>query len=222
MEYKMRSNRMRTHLPPAAVIVLLCVPWIDGCGSPDEDKATFQRTISKMREMADGLEATGIEEYRSYTAPAYRRAIPLLEKGDASELPIMLSATFFQGYYSVNPEITGPSYGFSWLALNDDVRGFYLRSDGKPDLEIYPAFSKEPFPGTAWMVAGGAVVANEEEKKKLTDAAINEYDEFPVTDRAIIVDDEFLTQKKVLVGLILANGQKTPPVPAYFRPGPAG
>ena len=39
---------------------------------------------------------------------------------------------------------------------------------------------------------------------------------------SIIVDAEFLAQKKVLVGLILANGQKTAPVPAYFRPDPPG
>ena len=192
------------------VIVLLCVPWIVGCGTHDDHKATIQRTISELREKADFWEAMDSDEARSYLAPAYRRAVPLLEEDGASALPMLLSATFFQGYYDASTKKTGPCYGFSWLELNDEVRGFYLRSEGKPDLEVCPAFSKEPaVPGTACMVTGGAVVANEKEKENMIETTI-------------IVDAEFLAQKKVLVGLILANGQKTAPVPAYFRPGPPG
>ena len=53
----MHSNRMWTRWIPAAVLVLLCVPWIDGCGTHDDRDATIQRTISELREKADFWEA---------------------------------------------------------------------------------------------------------------------------------------------------------------------
>ena len=74
-------------------------------------------------------------------APAYRKAIPLLEKDGASALPIMLSAIISSGVLRCERKNNWAlRYGFSWLELNDDVRGFYLQSEGKPDLEVYPGF----------------------------------------------------------------------------------
>lgn len=210
----MRSNRICTHGIPAAVLLLLYLPWIDGCGARDARKTTIQRTIIALRAQADSWEAYNSDEARSYLAPAYRRTVALLENGGASVLPRMLSASLAQGYYDVSAGTTGLCYGFSWLALDDDVRGFYLRSEGKPDVEVYPAFSKEPqISNTAWMMTSGAVLANEEEREKVN---------MSYRGMAIVVDAGILAEKKVLVGLILANGQKTEPVPAYFRAGPPG
>lgn len=208
----MRSNSKWIRCIAIAVVVCLSALWIDGCGTHDVHNTTIQGTISELRANAKSWEADNSDEARSYLAPAFLSAIPRLEKDGASVLPIMLAATFRQGYYDVNAKITGLFYTFTWLALDDEVKGFYLRREGKPDLEVYPAFSKEPqVPGTAWMVTSGPVVTSEKERAKVV-----------YKEMAIIVDAEILARKKVLVGLVLANGQKTSAVPAYFRPGPPG
>jgi len=63
------------------------------------------------------------------------------------------------------------------------------------------------------MVTGGPVLVNKEELAKVS-ASLKE--------AVVILDARVLAQKKVVVGLILVNGRKTEPVPAYFRPGPPG
>ena len=91
------------------------------------------------------------------------------------------------------------------------MRGFYLRSDGETDIDLYPVLSKEPqVEGTAWMISGGSVLASTEEISKVPT-------EFKGS--SIIVEPRVLARKKVFLGLILADGHKTVPIEAYVWQG---
>ena len=136
-------------------------------------------------------------------------AIPILEKDGADALPMMLTAKFGQGYYDASANIKGLCYVFNWLELKDEVRGFYLRSEGEPDIDLYPAFCREPqVPDTAWMSTEGRVLHNEKERSMVPAS-------YKGTD--IIVSARVLERKEVLVGLILTDSRKTVPVRAYVQ-----
>jgi hypothetical protein len=210
----MRSNDKQNHRFALTIFLLLWALWNNGCGTHDGRSVAIQRTINELQANATSLDSYDSDEGRSYTAPAFRRAISLLKTDGAHALPRMLTATFSQGYYDSRTKVIGSCYAFSWLQLEDDVRGFYLRSEREPDHDVYPFFSKKPqVPNTAWMVTGGPVLVNKEELAKVS-ASLKE--------AVVILDARVLAQKKVVVGLILVNGRKTEPVPAYFRPGPPG
>jgi hypothetical protein len=141
-------------------------------------------------------------------APAFRGVIPLLEKDGTDALPILLTATFGHGL-DVPTNVTGWSYLFCWLEVDDDVRGFYLRSEGEPDIDMYPALSKEPqVPDTAWIIGGGPVLLNEKERSRVP---------AELKRSVIVLDARVLARKRVLVGLILADGHKGAPIEAYIR-----
>jgi hypothetical protein len=179
-----------------------------GCTGHDRSSAIIQRTIDELRANAESWDTYNTEEARSYLAPAFRRAIPLLEKDGTDALPLMLTAAFRRRHFD-RPEnnVTEWSYVFCWLDMNDEVRGFYLRSKGQPDVDLHPALFKEPqVEGTAWMMDGGPIAVNEDERSRVPT---------PLRGRSIVLDARVLEREDLLVGLILADGRKTAPVRAY-------
>ncbi len=215
----MRSSSNQSRRIPVRVFLLLCVLSMGGCWKHDSRSATIERTVSELRATAESWDSYHAEHLDSneydgcaglYLAPAYRRASRLLEKDGADALPIPLIATFAHGF-DVSANVTGWAYMFEWLDLDDEVRGFYLRSEGEPDVDLYPALSKEPqVPNTAQAIAGGPVLLSEKERSKV-----------PAQWKGseIVLDARVLARKKVLVGLILTDGRKTAPIEAYIREG---
>lgn len=140
-----------------------------------------------------------------YLARAYRNAIAALEKDGDRSLPMMVAACFGHGF-DMPAYATGWYYCVDWLAIDNDVRGFYVRSEGKPDVNIYPALPNAPqVPGTAWRFAAGPVIHNENDRVRVRDN---------LRPATMLLDASVLERKKILVGLILANGGKTRPVEA--------
>jgi hypothetical protein len=189
------------------LFALLWVLLLIGCGKRDGSNATIERTIVLLRSNSE-LWASPNEsaEARCYLAPAFRGAIPLLEKDGARALPILLTATFHHGF-DVPQNVTGWTYCFTLLEIRDDVRGFYVRSGDGPDLDLYPAIDKAPqVPGDAWMAVSGPLLLSEKEKARVP----------PVMAlRAILLDAEVLKRKKLLVGLILTGGRRSAPIKTY-------
>jgi hypothetical protein len=185
---------------------------MSGCWRHDSRDVTIQRTIDELRANAESWESNvADDECRSCLAPAFRAAIPLLEKKGSEALPLMLTAKFGQGYSDPQGKATMLCYAFSWLELDDAVRGFYLRPEGEPDVDLFPALSKSrQEPPTAWLIAAGPIFRNEKEKEQSTLPAFYKGTE-------IVIDSRILARKKLLVGLILADGRKTAPVLAYFQ-----
>jgi hypothetical protein len=167
--------------------------------------------MSELRANAESWDSPESDEHsRTYLAPAFRGAIPLLEKNGADALPILLTATFGHGF-DVPTNIAGWSYVFCWLETGGQVRGFYLRSEGEPDVDLYPALFRGPqVTGTAWFMDGGPVLLSEKERSRVP---------AQLKGSVIVVDARVLARKKVLVGLILADGRKAPPIEAYIREG---
>jgi hypothetical protein len=187
--------------------LVLSVLVIGGCRDRDGHSEIIRNTIEELRATAEFYDSDDSDETRSYLAPAFRAAIPVLEKDGTRALPTMIAASF---YYSPNApaSVNGWVYLFSWLDVQNDVRGYYLRSDGESDVEINPEIPKEPqVPGTAWMVGGGPIVHND-----------NERSEVPGRFKGLemVVDVRVLKRKRLSVGLILADGRKTTPVQAGF------
>jgi len=217
----MRSSSKQRRRIAVEVFVLLCVLCMGGCHRHDGRSAIIQNTVDELAATAKFWDSYNSDEARSYLAPAFRRAIPLLEKDGADALPMILSAKFRHGYFDLQGKVTGLGYVLTWLELDNSVRGFYLRFEGTPDLDLdlYPSLCKRPqVPNTAWMVSGGPVLDNEKERSSVP----------PLYKGTIIVvdtrafermDGRVLERKKILVGLILVDGRRTMPVQAYFDPG---
>ncbi len=194
---------------PFELLLLLCVLYTGGCSRNDGHSAMIEYTLSVLRANAESWESSDYSEHsHTYLAPAFRRAIPLLETNGVDSLPMMLTATFSRGL-DVENHVTGCVYMFSWLDAGGQVRGFYLRSEGEPDTDINPALSREAqVEGTAWMLDGGPVLGAAEEISKVPEQE---------KGSSIVVDPRILAREKLLVGLRLADGQKTAPVEAYFQ-----
>jgi hypothetical protein len=205
----MHLNRKRILLFCVGVVLLMSLLITIIFWPNDGRSKIIQSTISELNAEAKSWDSYPSDEAHSYLAPAFRKAIPSLEINGPEALPMMLAATFQHGKDSpIN--VTGWTFVFHWLEIGDVVRGFYLRSEGEPDIYVLPyqlLFKQPQVPGTAWMIAAGPIVQNTMEQSKI-----------PKSDHGleIFVDAKVLEQKNLLVGLILADGRKTTPVQAYF------
>ncbi len=200
-----RNNSRRVSLYTS---ILLCILFLGGCSKQDRSDPTIARTIKVLRDQAENLDSSEYDHSRSYLAPALRGAIPVLESKGAGALPFLLTATFSRGL-NVPHNVSGWTYCFCWLEVGDTVRGFYVRTEAEPDLDLYPTLNKEPqVPDTAWMILAGPVVLGEKERTTVP---------APLAPRAIALDARVLAGKKLMAGLILADGRKTAPIEAYFR-----
>ena len=94
----MHSNSKQSRRVPFKVLLLLCALWTSGCSRHDARSATIDRTKTVLQGQAEEWDSSESAHARSYLAPAFRRAIPLLEKDGADALPILLTATFAHGF----------------------------------------------------------------------------------------------------------------------------
>ncbi len=185
--------------------------WI-GCSKEDATISTIGRTKIALQEQADRWDTSDSTYARSYLAPMFRNAVPRLEEGGADALPLLLTATLAHNL-DVPQNITGWSYCFCWLQIGDGVRGFYVRSEGKPDCDIYPTLNKRPqVPGTAWMVAGGPIILGKIEDSQSQASS---------SQQAVLLDSSVLAQDELRAGLILADGRKTVPIRVFKLEGNA-
>ena len=142
-----------------------------------------------------------------YLAPAYRDAASLIEAKGVGAFPLMLTGQFAYGL-NIPHNISGWTYCFTWVDIDGSVKGFYLRSEGEPDIDLFPELINEPqIPGTGWMIVAGPVLASDKERSKVPEAQAT---------RAIVVPPRVFKRKKLLIGLILAEGQKSAPSEAYI------
>lgn len=203
----MRLNRKKILLFCIVIVSLLSLLTLIIFWPQDRRITTIQCTMSVLSDVTKSWDSSPSDEARSYLAPAFRKAITNLEKKGADAIPMMIAAKFEYGRDS-KINITGWLYRFDWLDIDDNVRGFYLRQEGSRDIYVYLPLLKGPQdPTTAWMVAAGPVVHNTTEQSKVSESAHGS---------EIFVDAQVLEKKKLLIGLMLADGRKTAPVPAYF------
>jgi hypothetical protein len=176
------------------------------CGK-DEKTAIIDRTKRMMRDVADSQDSSPEPRCRTYGAPAFRNGLRTLEEKGTASLPMMLTAQFIKGL-DVPQNITGWTYSFSFLDIDHSVKGFYLRFEGRPDVEIFPAtVGCYNLPQDALVIYGGPLLRNEGERAAVPRS---------LADGALVVDEGLLSRKKLLVGLICVDGRKLAPVEAYI------
>ncbi|MGQ9915491.1 MAG: hypothetical protein ACUVQQ_14210, partial [Thermogutta sp.] len=143
--------------------------------------------------------------------PNFGHAIEVLERDGLAAHPVMLAPVI--GDYSI--EGYGWIYAFMWVDIPGEVRGFYFRQESKPDIDVFPTIYNDPqVEETAWIYQAGPVVTSPEELGKLEGEA---------KARAIVLERWVLESRRAQVGLILADGRKSEPIPVLFRKkGPQG
>ena len=194
-----RSNR---GIPRIAVILVGILPLISSCRR-DPNDAKLARTLIALRDLT-----TNCGSMQEHEVQAYRSAIPPLEKNGAGALPMMLTATIAHGL-DVPQNVTGWNYGFEWLDLGGSVKGFYFRSEGRPDVDTYPALNKKPqVRDTAWMVQSAPILLSEKQR-----SLVRESD----AEFVVLLDAGLLAQKTLQAGLILADGRKSVPVDVFIK-----
>lgn len=182
------------------IALVSCLLLDTSCSGHQSRKTTVRRTIAALRNIAE-----------SEAGVNFRHAIEVLERDGLAAPPVMLSAAM--GDLAI--EGHGWLYGFMWVDISGEVRGFYFRLEGKPDIDVFPTIYNEPqVEGTAWIWQAGPVVTSPEELAKLEGEA---------KARAIVLERWFLESRHAQVGLILADGRKSERIPVLFRrKGPEG
>ena len=165
-----------------------------------------------MKDTADAWESSAELPSRTYLAPAFRKGLRELEEKGSAAVPMMLTAQFTKGL-KVAHNITGWTYFFSFLDADRTVKGFYLRFEGSPDVDFRPGtVGFYDLPKNAWVTLPGPVLRNERERALVPQS---------LADRVLVIEEAKLRQKKLLVGLILADGRKSAPVEANIAQWPA-
>ncbi len=84
-----------------------------GCSKENPDAVTIGHTIRVLQYQAENWNSSEDDCARSYLAPAFRGAVPLLRKDGAAALPVLLTATFDKGL-NVPHNVTGWTFCFCW------------------------------------------------------------------------------------------------------------
>jgi len=183
---------------------------------PRQD-AAVQATIKELQaHLSSDMTAYYDSEYaQSCLFPAYQKGLTLLERGgaDAVQQPVVLYAVFTDMRNTNRQDDDMPLvYFVSWLGMENDINGIFLRPESGNDKDMYPRIVSDVIGvGTVWRCAGGPVVFRDGDMPSVRPDA---------RDQAIVVDETLHRDPSVCLGLIREDGTKTEPVTVFHRVPP--